>query len=57
MGRDAEARAAVAGLLKSRPGFTAEDWANIKWSDNPTFLHENQGIVDGLLKAGLPWND
>jgi adenylate cyclase len=57
MGRDAEARAAVAGLLKSRPGITAEDWANIKWSDNPTFLRENQGIVDGLLKAGLPWND
>ena len=53
-GRDAEARAALAGLLKSRPGFTVQDWANIKWSDNPTFARENQGIVEGLRKAGLP---
>ncbi|MBV8444223.1 MAG: guanylate cyclase [Hyphomicrobiales bacterium] len=53
-GRDAEARAAIAGLLKTRPGFTVQDWANINWSDNPTFLRENQGIVKGLRKAGLP---
>jgi adenylate cyclase len=53
-GRDAEARAAVAGLLKSRPGFTVQDWASINWSDNPTFLRQNQGLVEGLRKAGLP---
>jgi adenylate cyclase len=54
MGQDAEASAAVTELRKSRPGFAVQDWANIKWSDNPTFLLENQGIVDGLHKAGLP---
>jgi class 3 adenylate cyclase/TolB-like protein len=53
MGRETEARAAVAGLLKSKPGFTVQDWANINWSDSPTFLRENQGIVEGLRKAGL----
>jgi hypothetical protein len=49
-----EARAAVAELLKSRRGFTVQDWANINWSDTPTFLRENQGIVEGLRKAGVP---
>jgi adenylate cyclase len=53
-GRDAEARAAVAGLLKTKPGFAVQDWANINWSDNPTFLRENQVIITGLRKAGLP---
>ena len=54
IGRDTEARAAVARLLKARPGYTVQDWANIKWSDNPIFLREKQGIVEGLRKAGLP---
>jgi tetratricopeptide (TPR) repeat protein len=53
-GRDAEAKAAVAELLKLMPGFTVQKWANIRWSDNPTFLREYQRIVEGLRKAGLP---
>ena len=27
---------------------------SIKWSDNPTFFREYQGVVEGLRKAGLP---
>ncbi|HEY1864373.1 MAG TPA: guanylate cyclase, partial [Roseiarcus sp.] len=53
-GQDGEAKAAVAELLKLKPGFTVQAWANMKWSDNPTFLREYQGIIEGLRKAGLP---
>ena len=53
-GRDAEARAAVTELLKLKPGYTVQQWATIKWSDNATFQREYQRIVEGLRKAGLP---
>jgi len=52
--RNADAQAAVAELLKLKPGFTVQTWANMNWSDNPTFQREYQGIVEGLRKAGLP---
>jgi adenylate cyclase len=51
--RNADAHAAVAELLKLKPGFTVQTWANMNWSDNPVFLREYQGIVEGLRKAGL----
>jgi hypothetical protein len=36
------------------PGFTVQQWANMKWSDNPQFQREYARIVEGLRKAGLP---
>ena len=52
--RDADARQAIDGLLKLKPGFTVQSWANMKWSDDPTFQREYQSIVEGLRMAGLP---
>jgi adenylate cyclase len=52
-GRDADARASVAELLKLKPGFTVQQWVNRKRSDNPTYLREEQPILEGLRKAGL----
>jgi len=52
----AEAAAAVAELLKVRPGFTVETLAQdgAQYSDNPTFRKEFERIVEGARKAGLP---
>jgi Flp pilus assembly protein TadD len=54
-GRDAEARAAVAELLQLKPGLTVQQFLNIAkgWSEDPTFLRQIQGILEGLRKAGL----
>jgi adenylate cyclase len=54
LGRDADAKAAIAGLLKLKPGFTVQDFANIKWSDDPQWRREYARIADGRRKAGLP---
>ena len=54
LGRETEAKAAINGLHKLMPGFTVQNWANIKWSENPQFQREYARIVDGLRKAGLP---
>jgi tetratricopeptide (TPR) repeat protein len=54
LGRDAEAKAAIAEVLKLKPGLTVQTWANFKQSDDPTFQKEYARIVDGLRKAGLP---
>jgi adenylate cyclase len=55
-GQKAEAAAAVAELLKVRPGFTVEQLAQdgAGYSDNPTFRKEFERIVEGARKAGLP---
>jgi adenylate cyclase len=55
-GQKAEAAAAVAELLKVRPGFTVEQLARdgSEYSDNPTFRKEFARIVEGARKAGLP---
>ena len=55
-GQKAEAAAAVAELLKVRPGFTVEQLAQdgSGYSDNPTFTKEFERIVEGARKAGLP---
>jgi adenylate cyclase len=55
-GRDAEARAAVAELLKLEPGMTAQKYLDIAkgYSEEPTFLRQIQRICEGLRKAGLP---
>jgi len=52
-GQAEEARNAIAELLKLMPNYTVEKWANAGFSDNPQFLVEYQGIVEGLRKAGL----
>jgi tetratricopeptide (TPR) repeat protein len=54
LGRDAEAKTAVASLRKLMPGFTVQDWASTTWSDDPQFQREDARIVEGLRKAGLP---
>jgi TolB-like protein/class 3 adenylate cyclase/Flp pilus assembly protein TadD len=54
-GQKAEAAAAVAELLKVRPGFTVKQLAQdgSEYSDNPTFRKEFERIVEGARKAGL----
>jgi TolB-like protein/class 3 adenylate cyclase/cytochrome c-type biogenesis protein CcmH/NrfG len=55
-GQKAEAAAAVAELLKVRPGFTVqkltEEGSSV--SDHPAFRKEFQRIVEGVRRAGLP---
>jgi TolB-like protein len=55
-GQRAEAAAAVAELLKLRPGFTVQrlELEGSGASDNPAFRREYQRIVEGARKAGLP---
>jgi adenylate cyclase len=55
-GQNAEAAAAVAELLKLRPGFTVQTLVQegAGTSDNPAFRKEFQRIVEGARKAGLP---
>jgi TolB-like protein/class 3 adenylate cyclase len=54
LGKESDAKAAVAELLKLMPGYTVQKWANAGWSDNPKFLEEYAYITEGLRKAGLP---
>jgi adenylate cyclase len=56
LGHDAEARAAIAGLLKVYPGFTVQTFADVaaRVTYNPTFADQIQRILEGLRKAGLP---
>jgi adenylate cyclase len=55
-GRDAEARAAVAELLKLTPGYTVQSWAAFgpRLSDDATYLREHSVILEGLREAGAP---
>jgi adenylate cyclase len=55
-GQNAEAAAAVAELLKLRPGFTVQTLVQegSGTSENPAFRKEFQRIVEGARKAGLP---
>ena len=55
-GQKAEAAAAVAELLKRRPGFTVQalEQEGSGASDNPAFRREYQRIIEGVRKAGLP---
>jgi adenylate cyclase len=55
-GQKAEAAAAVAELLKLRPGFTVQglEQEGAGASDNPAFRREFQRILEGVRRAGLP---
>src|SRR5436309_11348211 len=57
-GQNAEAAAAVAELLKLRPGFTVQTLVEEGSgpSDNPASRKEFQRIVEGARRAGLPEN-
>jgi hypothetical protein len=48
--------AAVAEILKLRPGLTVQQMVEEAWahSDNATFRKEYQRIAEGVRKAGLP---
>ncbi len=55
-GQNAEAAAAVAELLKLRPGLTVQTLVKegAGTSENPSFRKEFQRIIEGARKAGLP---
>jgi hypothetical protein len=44
-------------LRKVYPGFTVQTFAGIHWTDDPTFDAQNQRIVEGLRRAGVPEGD
>ncbi|HKN31327.1 MAG TPA: dienelactone hydrolase family protein [Roseiarcus sp.] len=54
LGRPSEASAAVAELHKLKPGFTVQDYLALPHPDNAKWKSEDQRIVEGLRKAGLP---
>jgi hypothetical protein len=59
LGRDAEAKVAVANLLKLMPRFTAQsmiEWGK-RFSDNPVHNQQIARMAEGLRKAGLPDGD
>jgi tetratricopeptide (TPR) repeat protein len=53
-GHDKEAKDAAAQLQKVHPGFTVQTWAGRHASDDPTFKAQDQRIMEGLRKAGVP---
>ena len=54
LGREVEAKAAIDGLHKQKPGYAVQSAASFHPTDDPTFKAQYQRIVDGLRKAGLP---
>jgi hypothetical protein len=44
-------------LQKAYPGFTVQTWAGIHWTDDATFNEQNQSVIEGLRKAGVPEGD
>jgi adenylate cyclase len=56
LGRDAEAKAALADLLKLKPDMTAQAYlaAAATYSDNAVFTQQIVRMVEGMRKAGLP---
>ena len=55
-GQTAEAAAAVAEIVKLRPGLTVQQMLEEAWahSDSATFRKEYERIAEGVRKAGLP---
>jgi len=56
LGRDAEAKAEVAEILKLTPGLTVKGLLSFAtvFSDNPVFTQQIARLGEGLRKAGLP---
>jgi adenylate cyclase len=59
LGRDAEAKAALADLLKLKPDMTAQAYlaAGSMFSENAVFAQQIARMVEGMRKAGLPEGD
>jgi adenylate cyclase len=53
-GHDKEAKEAAAQLQKVYPSFTLRTQVRGHMSDDPTFNAQNQRIIEGLRKAGVP---
>jgi class 3 adenylate cyclase/TolB-like protein len=54
LGREGEAKGAIEGLHKLKPGFAVQDFVRSTPSDNPQYQRERARITEGLRKAGLP---
>jgi adenylate cyclase len=56
LGRDAEAKAALADLLKLKPDLTVKGYreAGAMYSDNPVFTQQIARMAEGLRMAGMP---
>jgi adenylate cyclase len=56
LGRETEAKAALAELLKLQPDFTVQGFMSLipLFSDNPIFTQQLVRLAEGLRKAGLP---
>jgi hypothetical protein len=54
LGREAEAKADAAELLKLQPKFTVQMFASLNWTDNSIFNQQYARLVEGLRKAGVP---
>jgi TolB-like protein/tetratricopeptide (TPR) repeat protein len=56
LGRDAEARAALADVVKLKPDITAQAYLAVAatYSDNAVFTQGIARMVEGMRKAGLP---
>jgi class 3 adenylate cyclase/TolB-like protein/Tfp pilus assembly protein PilF len=59
LGRENEAKAALADLLKLQPNFTVQGFLSLVplFSDNPVFTQQLDRLAEGLRKAGLPEGD
>jgi adenylate cyclase len=53
-GRDKEAKDAAAQLQKLYTGFTLQTLPGMHLSDDPTYKAQEERIVEGLRKAGVP---
>jgi hypothetical protein len=53
-GHDKEAKEALAELQKVNPGLTVQKFADLHWSDDPTFNAQYARIIEGLRKARMP---
>ena len=52
VGHDKEAKEAVADCRKLNPGFTVQNWANINWTDNPTFSANTRASSTACARRG-----
>jgi adenylate cyclase len=54
LGRDSEAKNAVAEILRLKPDFTLADFKAREPADSPAFLAQRQRLYEGLRLAGVP---
>ena len=54
LGREAEAKSALAELLRLKPDFTLTDFKAREPSDTPAFRAQRERLYEGLRRAGVP---